>query len=77
MINREYRIETVGDNTLKGTVANYALKAGISLDEAIKAHHLFSYVDYNSNMPVDRLVADVAWLYQHGALSVTLRKVQL
>lgn len=71
----DYSIDTIGDNTLKGTVANHALKAKIPLEEAIKSHHVFFYRDYNQNMPIERLVDDVAWLYAHGALSVRLKKL--
>lgn len=69
-----HNVETIGTNTLKGTVTAYALLMKVEIKDAIANKHIFNYKEVNPNLPHDDLVSDVVWLMKRGAADVILVK---
>lgn len=72
---RKIIIDTIGDNTLKGSVWAAAMKEKIPLEMAIKDHLVFHYKTYNPNLPPDHFAEDICWLYDNGAKKVEIKEL--
>ena len=72
---RTYSIDTIGDNSLKVSVWKGAVSNSVTFEQQLKDDQVFEYKAVHPNLHIDRLIDDVAWLYEHGAKSVKLKQI--
>lgn len=68
------QVNTVGSNTVKGTIIDYVWRRQLGVSDIIGEHFVIEYKEMHPNIKAHEVFDDITWIENHG-ISVTLRKI--